>query len=174
MQAISDQSRIVRIPLNRSGLLNKIRKAQAGLEQDLGRAPAISELSAFMEVEEKELLMTMQAGVRHVSTDQPVGTGDDITLLDLLVDGNKVSPDEDLILESFRTEVGRSLETLSNRERETLILFFGIGQAAALSLSEIGEKFDLTRERVRQIKEKALRRLRKDRKNQNLRPYLGG
>lgn len=173
MQAVSDQSRIVRIPLNKSGLLNKIRKAQGKLEQDLGRAPAISEISAFMAVEEKELLITLQAGIWHVSTDQPMGADESSTLLDLLVDKNKAAPDEELILESFRTELGRSLETLTYREREIIILFFGIGQVTALSLSEIGEKFELTRERVRQIKETALRKLRKDGRNQNLRPYLG-
>lgn len=172
MQAISDQSRIVRIPLNKSGLLNKIKKAQGRLEQDLGRMPAISELSTFMEVSEKELLLTLQAGIWHVSTDQPLGAGEYSTLLDLLADDKAIAPDEELMLDSLRKEVGRSLETLSHREREILVLFFGIGQSAALSLSEIGEKFDLTRERVRQIRETALRKLRKDGRNQGLRPYL--
>lgn len=172
MQAISDQSRIVRIPLNKAGLLNKIKKAQGKLEQDLGRTPAISEISAFMEVEEKELLITLQAGIWHVSTDQPIGNDDPITLLDLLADESRIDPDMGLMIESFKTEIGRSLKTLTGREREILILFFGIGQTSPLSLSEISEKFELTRERVRQIKEKALRKLRKSDKNRNLRPYM--
>lgn len=173
MQAISDQSRIVRIPLNRSGLLNKIKKAQGKLEQDLGRTPAIGEISEFMEIGEKELLITLQAGIWHVSTDQPVASGEQFTLLDLLPDeGAQVAPDNELMMESFKTEVSRSLETLTVREREIVVLFFGIGNMTPLSLSEIGEKFDLTRERVRQIKEAALRKLRKNDKNRNLRPYM--
>lgn len=172
IQAISDQSRIVRIPLNRSGLLSKIRKAQSKLEQELGRTPAICEISALMEVDEKELNYTMQAGIWHVSTDQPLGGNEHATLLDLLADENKTSPDETLMKESFSTDVSRSLETLTLREREIVTLFYGIGQALPLSLSEIGEKLDITRERVRQIREKALTKLRKNNKNQNLRPYL--
>lgn len=173
MQAISDQSRIIRIPLNRSGLLNKIKKVQGKLEQDLGRTPEIGEISALMEVDEKELLITLQAGIWHVSTDQPIGNSDQLTLLDLLADENKTAPDKELMIESFKTEVGRSLETLTAREREIVVLSFGIGHVAPLSLSEIGEKFELTRERVRQIKEKALKKLRKNDNNRNLRPYVG-
>lgn len=172
MQAVSEQSRIVRIPLNKAGMLNRIRRAQSALEQDLGRSPAIGEISAFMEVEEKELLITLQAGIWHVSTDEQIGHNEPITLLDLLADNTETAPDRDLVLDSFKAEVQRSLGTLTTRERDIIVLFFGIGLSEPLSLLEIGEKFELTRERVRQIKEKAIRKLRKTEKNRNLRSYL--
>lgn len=172
MQAVSEQSRIVRIPLNKAGMLNRIRRAQSALEQDLGRSPAIGEISAFMEVEEKELLITLQAGIWHVSTDEQIGHNEPITLLDLLADNTETAPDRDLVLDSFKAEVQRSLGTLTTRERDIIVLFFGIGLSEPMSLLEIGEKFELTRERVRQIKEKAIRKLRKTEKNRNLRSYL--
>lgn len=172
MQAVSEQSRIVRIPVNKAGMLNRIRRAQSALEQDLGRSPAIGEISAFMEVEEKELLITLQAGIWHVSTDEQIGHNEPITLLDLLADNTETAPDRDLVLDSFKAEVQRSLGTLTTRERDIIVLFFGIGLSEPLSLLEIGEKFELTRERVRQIKEKAIRKLRKTEKNRNLRSYL--
>lgn len=154
------------------GDVEQDQEGQSALEQDLGRSPAIGEISAFMEVEEKELLITLQAGIWHVSTDEQIGHNEPITLLDLLADNTETAPDRDLVLDSFKAEVQRSLGTLTTRERDIIVLFFGIGLSEPLSLLEIGEKFELTRERVRQIKEKAIRKLRKTEKNRNLRSYL--
>jgi RNA polymerase primary sigma factor len=170
MQAIAEQSRIIRLPLNKVGTLNKMKKATDLLEQELERKPSSSELAEKLGVDLKEIEISQSASQWHLSTDAPV-FGDSETILDTFLDAEGNKTDNMLILSSLQTEVTRSLATLSEREREVVILFYGIGRTSALSLTEIGERFDLTRERVRQIKEKAVRRLRQN--SRNLRSFLG-
>ncbi|MCC6373015.1 MAG: RNA polymerase sigma factor RpoD/SigA [Bacteroidia bacterium] len=173
MQALSEQSRIIRLPLNKIGALNKIRKAQMALEQKLERPATPYEVSEVIEVAPEEIISTLSASDWHISTDAPFAGTDGFTMMETLSDPNGDVPDGPLMKSSLQTEIGRSLNTLTERERDIVILFYGIGIPNSFTLEEIGEKYDLTRERVRQIKEKALRRLRHASKSNNLKTYLG-
>ena len=159
LQALAEQSRIVRLPLNQVGSLNKINKALARFEQEHERAPSPEELANELELPKEKVTDTMRVAGRHISVDAPFADGEDNSLLDVLVNPDSPNADRGLINESLATEVDRALETLTERERDIIKYFFGIG-CSEMTLEEIGEKFDLTRERVRQIKEKAIRRLR--------------
>ena len=173
LQALAEQSRIVRLPLNQVGSLNKINKAFSRLEQEFERPPSSDELATALDLSEEKVKDTMKISGRHVSVDAPFVDGEDNSLLDVMV--NNDSPKADLILmrESLQREIERSLSTLSDREKDVVMLFFGIGRQHGLTLEEIGTKFDLTRERVRQIKEKAIRRLRHNSRSKLLKAYLG-
>ena len=159
LQALAEQSRIVRLPLNQVGSLNKINKAFARFEQEHERTPSPEELASELELPKEKVTDTLRVAGRHVSVDAPFADGEDNSLLDVLVNPDSPNADRGLINESLATEVDRALETLTERERDIIKYFFGIG-CSEMTLEEIGEKFDLTRERVRQIKEKAIRRLR--------------
>jgi len=173
LQAIAEQSRIVRLPLNQVGSLNKINKAYAQLEQQYERPPVADELASALEIPEEKVKDTMSVSGRHVSVDAPLKEDEDFSLLDLISNNESPSADGDLMRESLQKEIERSLETLTERERDVIRLFFGIGMNHGLTLEEIGDKFDLTRERVRQIKEKAIRRLRQNSRSRLLKMYLG-
>jgi RNA polymerase primary sigma factor len=173
LQALAEQSRIVRLPLNQVGSLNKINKAYSRLEQEYEREPTASELSVVLELPEDKVADTMRVSGRHVSMDAPLLNGEDNSLLDVLVNHDSPRADRLLMNESLQKEIERSLATLTERERDVIKLFFGIGCQHGLTLEEIGAKFDLTRERVRQIKEKAIRRLRHSSRSKLLKTYLG-
>jgi RNA polymerase primary sigma factor len=173
LQAIAEQSRIVRLPLNRIGALNKIGKAYNNLEQEYEREPNAHELAQELEMDINEVSDTLKISGRHVSMDAPFLTGEENRLLDILENDEEPSPDFTLMTESLKNEIERVLSTLSEREAEVIKLYFGLNYEHALTLEEIGEKFNLTRERVRQIKEKAIRRLRHASRSKNLRSYLG-
>jgi RNA polymerase primary sigma factor len=173
LQAIAEQSRIVRLPLNQVGSLNKINKAYAQLEQQFERPPVADELASALEIPEEKVKDTMSVSGRHVSVDAPLKEDEDFSLLDLISNNESPSADGHLMRESLQKEIERSLETLTERERDVIRLFFGIGMNHGLTLEEIGDKFDLTRERVRQIKEKAIRRLRQHSRSRLLKMYLG-
>ncbi len=172
LQALAEQSRIVRLPLNQVGSLNKINKALARFEQEHERAPSPEELANELELPKEKVTDTMRVAGRHISVDAPFADGEDNSLLDVLVNPDSPNADRGLINESLATEVDRALETLTDRERDIIKYFFGIG-CSEMTLEEIGEKFDLTRERVRQIKEKAIRRLRHSSRSKLLKSYLG-
>jgi len=173
LQALAEQSRIVRLPLNQVGSLNKINKAFSALEQKFEREPSAEELSEVLEIPEEKISDTMRVSGRHVSMDAPFVQGEDNSLLDVLVNHDSPRADSQLMNESLQKEIERSLSTLTERERDVVKLFFGIGLNHGLTLEEIGAKFDLTRERVRQIKEKAIRRLRHTSRSKLLKAYLG-
>ncbi|MEM6632413.1 MAG: sigma-70 family RNA polymerase sigma factor [Bacteroidota bacterium] len=174
LQALAEQSRIVRLPLNRVGALNKIGKAFSKLEQEFEREPSPEEISEVLEnMSEDEISDTLKISGRHVSVDAPFVQGEENRLLDVLENDAEPNPDNELINESLSKEVERALSTLTQREAEVIRLYFGIGVEHSLTLEEIGEKFDLTRERVRQIKEKAIRRLRHTSRSKGLKTYLG-
>jgi RNA polymerase primary sigma factor len=174
MQAIADQSRIVRLPLNRVGSLSKISKAYRDLEQEYERKPTTSELASILDMTQDDVAYAMQISGRHVSMDAPFSGDDDKnSLMDVLPNDDQPSPDTILMRESLKKEVENALSTLSEKEAKVLRLYFGIDAERSATLEEIGEKFDLTRERVRQIKEKALRRLKHNAKSKNLKAYLG-
>jgi RNA polymerase primary sigma factor len=173
LQALAEQSRIVRLPLNQVGSLNKLNKTFSRLEQQYERAPSEHELAEELEVTNTKVSDTLRVGGRHVSVDAPFQEGEDNSLLDVLINSDSPTADTELMIESLQREIKRSLSTLSEREREVIILFFGIGMKHGLTLEEIGTKFDLTRERVRQIKEKAIRRLRQTSRSKLLKTYLG-
>jgi len=173
LQALAEQSRIVRLPLNRVGALNKIGRAYSNLEQEFEREPSEDELADELEMDVKEIADTLKISSKHVSVDAPFSQGEENRLLDIITDDEQPSPDNMLLSESLKTEVARALSTLPEREAEVLRLYYGIETEHAMTLEEIGEKFNLTRERVRQIKEKAIRRLRQASKSKNLRTYLG-
>ena len=173
LQALAEQSRIVRLPLNRVGALNKIGRAYSNLEQEFEREPSASELAKELEMDINEVSDTLKISGRHVSMDAPFTQGEENRLLDVLENDQQPSPDFTLMSESLRSEVERALATLTEREAEVIKLYFGLGTEHSLTLEEIGEKFNLTRERVRQIKEKAIRRLRHASRSKNLRAYLG-
>lgn len=173
LQALAEQSRIVRLPLNQVGSLNKINKAFAKLEQEFERAPSADELAEILDIPEDKIADTMRVSGRHVSVDAPFQEGEDNSLLDVLVNSDSPRADFSLMNESLQREIERSLSTLTERERDVIKLFFGIGMNHGLTLEEIGAKFDLTRERVRQIKEKAIRRLRHTSRSKLLKTYLG-
>jgi RNA polymerase primary sigma factor len=173
LQALAEQSRIVRLPLNQVGSLNKINKAYSRLEQEFEREPTAEELATILELPEDKVADTMRVSGRHVSMDAPLLNGEDNSLLDVLVNHDSPRADRSLMNESLQREIERSLSTLTERERDVVKLFFGIGCQHGLTLEEIGAKFDLTRERVRQIKEKAIRRLRHSSRSKLLKAYLG-
>ena len=172
LQALAEQSRIVRLPLNQVGSLNKINKAFARFEQERERTPSPEELATEAGAPKEKVTDTLRVAGRHVSVDAPFADGEDNSLLDVLVNPDSPNADRGLINESLSTEVDRALETLTDRERDIIKYFFGIG-TSEMTLEEIGEKFDLTRERVRQIKEKAIRRLRHSSRSKLLKSYLG-
>ncbi len=175
MQAIAEQSRIVRLPLNRVGSLGKLSKAYRDLEQEYERKPTTEELAQVLDMNVDEVADTMQLYGRHVSMDAPLKEGDDNknSLGDILVNDQQPSPDGTLMKESLKQEVENVLSTLNEREAEVIKLYFGINSEHAATLEEIGERFNLTRERVRQIKEKALRSLRYASRSSSLKAYLG-
>ena len=172
LQALAEQSRIVRLPLNQVGSLNKINKAFARFEQENERTPSPEELANVLDIPKEKVSDTLRVSGRHVSVDAPFSDGEDNNLLDVLVNTDSPNADRGLINESLSTEVERALATLTDRERDIIRYFFGIG-CPEMTLEEIGEKFGLTRERVRQIKEKAIRRLRHSSRNKFLKSYLG-
>jgi len=173
LQALAEQSRIVRLPLNQVGALNKINKAFAKLEQEYERPPTSSEMAKCLDLPEDKVADSLKVGGRHISVDAPFVDGESNSLLDVLVNSDSPKADVDLMRESLQREIKRSLSTLTERERDVVSLFFGIGLQHGLTLEEIGAKFDLTRERVRQIKEKAIRRLRHTSRSKLLKDYLG-
>jgi len=173
LQAIAEQARIVRLPLNQVGSLNRINKMFAKLEQEFERAPSPEEIADSLEIDKDKVTEAQKISGRHVSVDAPFKDGEDGTLLDVLSNGNSPKADIRLMNESLQLEIKRSLSTLTEREQDVIILFFGIGITHPLSLEEIGEKFGLTRERVRQIKEKGVRRLRHASRSKLLKSYLG-
>ncbi len=173
LQALAEQSRIVRLPLNRVGSLNKISKTFSELEQRFEREPSPEELADVLEVTTNEVVDTLKISGRHVSMDAPFVQGEDNTLLDVLENDGEVTPDSGLMNDSLRREVQRALSTLTQREADVIALYFGLNGEHPMTLEEIGERFDLTRERVRQIKEKAIRRLRHTSRSKALKPYLG-
>lgn len=172
LQAIAEQSRIVRLPLNQVGSLSKISKAFSKLEQEYEREPSPEELAVNLETTVDKVSDTLSNSGRHVSMDAPFVQGEENTLLDVL-ENDDPDTDRTLMNESLSEEIQRTLSTLTDREREIIILFFGLGKNHPLSLEEIGEKFNLTRERVRQIKDKALQRLRHTSRSKLLKSYLG-
>ncbi len=173
LQALAEQSRIVRLPLNRVGSLNKISKTFSELEQKYEREPSAEELAEVLEVTTAEVVDTMKISGRHVSMDAPFVQGEENSLLDVLENDGEDTPDQGLMTDSLRREVQRALSTLTQRESDVITLYFGLNGEHAMTLEEIGEKFNLTRERVRQIKEKAIRRLRHTSRSKALKPYLG-
>lgn len=173
LQALAEQSRIVRLPLNRVGALNKIGKKFSELEQQYEREPTAAELAEQLEMSISEISETIKISGRHLSVDAPFVHGEDNRLLDILPNDQQPPPDSELMRESLRVEVQQVLNSLSDREAEVIRLYFGLDDQQALTLEEIGEKFNLTRERVRQIKEKAIRRLRHASRSKALRSYLG-
>ena len=172
LQALAEQSRIVRLPLNQVGSLNKINKAFARFEQEHERVPSPEELAQELELPREKVTDTLRVAGRHISVDAPFADGEDNSLLDVLVNPDSPNADRGLINESLAKEVERALENLTERESDIIRYFFGIG-CSEMTLEEIGEKFDLTRERVRQIKEKAIRRLRHSSRSKLLKSYLG-
>ncbi|MCX6145495.1 MAG: sigma-70 family RNA polymerase sigma factor [Ignavibacteriales bacterium] len=173
LQALAEQSRIVRLPLNRVGALNKIGKAFSALEQEFEREPSASELAEELDMSLFEVSDTLKISGRHLSMDAPFAQGEDNRLLDVIQDQRQPSPDHQLMEESLKVEVRRALNTLSEREAQVVRLYFGLDLEHSLTLEEIGGKVNLTRERIRQIKEKAIRRLRHASRSKALRVYLG-
>ena len=173
LQALAEQSRIVRLPLNKIGSINKINKTFAFLEQSHERPPSAEEIAKELDMTISDVKESMKNSGRHVSMDAPLVEGEDSNLYDVLRSGESPNPDKDLLHESLRTEIERALETLTPREADVLRLYFGLGNQHPMTLEEIGETFDLTRERVRQIKEKAIRRLKHTSRSKILKTYLG-
>lgn len=173
LQALAEQSRIVRLPLNRVGALNKIGKAYSNLEQEFEREPNAFEIAQELEMDVNEIADTLKISSRHVSMDAPFTQGEENRLLDIIESEELPNPDSGLMTESLKTEIERALSSLSERESEVIKLYFGLNKEHSLTLEEIGERFNLTRERVRQIKEKAIRRLRHASRSKNLKAYLG-
>lgn len=172
LQALAEQSRIVRLPLNQVGSLNKINKAFSRFEQEFERKPTPEELADALELPREKVIDTLRVSGRHISVDAPFVDGEDNSLLDVLPNADSPIADKNLLTESLIREIDRALATLTEREREIIKCFFGIG-VPEMTLEEIGEKFGLTRERVRQIKEKAIRRLRHTSRSKLLKSYLG-
>jgi len=173
LQALAEQSRIVRLPLNKIGSINKINKAFSKLEQEFEREPSQEEIAVVLGITMDDIKDTMRTSGRHVSMDAPLTQGEDGTLMDVLEDEDQLNPDHTLISESLRREVERALTTLTMREADVLRLYFGLAGEQPMTLEEIGDRFDLTRERVRQIKEKAIRRLKHTSRSKILKTYLG-
>ncbi len=174
LQALAEQSRIVRLPLNKVGLTNRIQKAYSLLEQQYEREPSAEELAEVLEMDLEEVSSTLGINARHVSMDSPLSEGEENTLIDVLENPNAEKTDGELYhTESLKTEIDRSLKTLTERQKEVICFFFGIGVDHPMSLEDIGEKFNLTRERVRQIKDKAITKLKTSNRCKLLRTYLG-
>jgi RNA polymerase primary sigma factor len=175
LQALAEQSRIVRLPLNKIGSINKVNKAYSELEQKYERPPTPEELATILEMTVEEVKQSLKNAGRHVSMDAPLKDGDDSssTMYDVLSSSESPSPETELIHDSLRKEIERSLSTLTAREADVVRLYFGLSGQHPMTLEEIGEKFDLTRERVRQIKEKAIRRLKHTSRSKILKSYLG-
>ena len=173
LQALAEQSRIVRLPLNRVGSLNKISKTFSELEQRYEREPSPDELAEVLDISTTEIVDTLKISTRHISMDAPFAQGEESSLLDVLENDGQDTPDSGLISDSLRKEVQRALSTLTQRECDVIIFYFGLNGEHSMTLEEIGEKFELTRERVRQIKEKAIRRLRHTSRSRGLKSYLG-
>ena len=172
LQALAEQSRIVRLPLNRVGTLHKIGKTSSFLEQEFGRAPSAEEIAKELQMSPLEVTDTLKISNNHLSLDAPFLHGENNSLLDVLTNELQPAPDDALLDESLKIEIAKALDTLTIREAEVISLYFGINRERAFTLEEIGGKFGLTRERVRQIKEKAIRRLRHTSRSKRLRAYL--
>ena len=174
MQALAEQSRIVRLPLNKVGLTNRISRAYSHLEQEFERAPSLEELATYLDVDIDEVSATMSVAARHVSVDSPLSDGEDNTLIDVLANGNADSADKQIMFkDSLHLEIQRSLTMLTPRQREVICSVYGIGVDQAISLEELGERYGLTRERVRQIKDKALEKLKTYSGTHLLKEYMG-
>ena len=173
LQALAEQSRIVRLPLNRVSALNKIGKTYSNLKQEFEREPSAEEMAEALEMDVEEISDAMKLSSKQVSVDAPFSLGDENSLLDVIQNDQQPSPDNELISESLKTEVKNILALLPEREAEVIRLYFGLDGEYPMTLEEIGEKFNLTRERVRQVKEKAIRRLRHNSKSNILKSYLG-
>lgn len=174
LQALAEQSRIVRLPLNKVGLTNRIQKAYSQLEQEFEREPSAEELAEILELDIEEVSSTLGIAARHVSMDTPLSEGEENTLIDVLENPNAERAETNIEhKESLKQEIDRSLKTLTERQKEVICFFFGIGVDHPMSLEDIGEKFNLTRERVRQIKDKAITKLRSNSRSKMLRSYLG-
>ncbi|CUV09036.1 RNA polymerase sigma factor RpoD [hydrothermal vent metagenome] len=173
LQALAEHSRIVRLPLNRVGTISKITKQAEKLEAEVERSPNEEEIGRNLEMTSDEVIDAMKISRRHHSLNAPFRDGDKNSLIDIIQDDGQIDPDEPLMAESLKDEIRQSLDTLKDRERQVIKMYFGIGRDYALTLNEIGEEFSLTRERVRQIKEKAIRRLRHRSRSKSLRTYLG-
>ncbi len=173
LQALAEHSRIVRLPLNRVGTISKITKAAEKLEAEVERSPNEEEIGRNLEMTSDEVIDAMRISRRHHSLNAPFRDGDKNSLIDVIEDDGQIDPDGPLMAESLKDEIRQSLDTLKDRERQVIKMYFGIDRDYALTLNEIGEEFNLTRERVRQIKEKAIRRLRHRSRSKSLRTYLG-
>ena len=175
LQALAEQSRIVRLPLNKIGNISRINKAFAKLEQEFERPPTVTELAELLEMTMDDVKQTIRNSGRHVSMDAPLSDDDDGAgnMYALMKDDDQVNPDDKVIDDSLKAEINRCLHTLTERERDVIVLYFGLGGVENCTLEEIGKRFDLTRERVRQIKEKGLRKLKGASRNENLKQYLG-
>ncbi|MBQ6309450.1 MAG: sigma-70 family RNA polymerase sigma factor, partial [Prevotella sp.] len=173
LQAIAEQSRIVRVPLNQVGSVNKINRVMNKFEQENERRPSVDEIAEKTDIPFEKIEDAISVNNRHVSVDAPFVDGEDNSLLDVLVNDDAPMADRMLVIESLREEINRALTSLNERERNIIEAFFGINQTTEMTLEEIGEKFGLTRERVRQIKEKAIRKLRQNTKSKMLKSYLG-
>lgn len=171
LQALAEQSRIIKLPLNRVGTIHKIGKTQSKLEQKYRRLPNVEEIARELELDENEVQETIKIGNSHASLDAPLRQGEDSKLLDVLQDDEQESPDNGMMDISLQEEINKTLNTLTEREKEVVRLYFGIGEDTAHTLEEIGQRFNLTRERVRQIKEKAIRRLKHASRSSRLRIY---
>lgn len=173
LQALAEQSRIVRLPLNKIGSINKINKAFSKLEQEFEREPSAEEIAELLELTENDVKESMKNSGRHISMDAPLVQGEESNMYDVLRSNDSPSPEAGLINDSLRKEIDRALSTLTSREADVSKYYFGLNGEHAMTLEEIGEKFDLTRERVRQIKEKAIRRLKQTSRSKILKTYLG-
>jgi RNA polymerase primary sigma factor len=174
LQSLAEQARIVRLPLNKVGLTNRIQKAFSQLEQEFEREPSVEELADVLQMDLEEVAASLSINSRHVSMDTPLSDGEDSTLMDVMENPNAEKTDSALDHdESLKTEIDRSLKTLTDRQKEVICFFFGIGVDHPMSLEDIGERFNLTRERVRQIKDKAINKLKTTTRSQQLRVYLG-
>jgi RNA polymerase primary sigma factor len=173
LQALAEQSRIVRLPLNKIGSINKINKAFSKLEQEYEREPSAEEIAELLELTENDVKESMKNSGRHISMEAPLVQGEESNMYDVLRSSDSPSPESGLINDSLRKEIDRALSTLTSREADVIKYYFGLNGEHAMTLEEIGEKFDLTRERVRQIKEKAIRRLKQTSRSKILKTYLG-
>ncbi len=173
LQALAEQSRIVRLPLNKIGSINKINKAYAKLEQEHEREPNATEIAEMLDIPEGEVKESLRNSGRHISMDAPLIQDEDNTLYDVLRSDETNTPEKELLIESLRKEIDRAISTLTPREADVVRLYFGLNSKHPMTLEEIGERFDLTRERVRQIKEKAIRRLKHTSRSKILKSYLG-
>jgi len=171
LQALAEQSRIIKLPLNRVGTIHKIGKTQSKLEQKLQRLPNVEEIARALCIDENEVRETIKIGNSHTSLDAPLQQGEESKLMDVLHDSDQERPDEGMLDISLQEEINKTLDTLSEREKEVVRLYFGIGEETAHTLEEIGQRFNLTRERVRQIKEKAIRRLKHSSRSKRLKIY---